>query len=231
MTLPAPTYDLVLLLDTQAEESTREKILADARASIQARGELVRDDDWGERPLSYPIDRRKSAEYHLFQFHVSDKELLGGLDRTLRITDGVVRFRLIKLRPGVPDPPDMRSSAVPPTTAPPRRAEGEPSAEVPPGEAAAPPPAAEPPAAPAPASEAPPQADTAAAAEARERPACRDPRGRGDAPGRDRAGARRGHTGAGRTGAGRSGRHAAGRVAAGRVNIRRGRRGPPGAVA
>src|SRR5271169_5454962 len=123
MTLPAPTYDLVLLLDPQAEESTRTKILADARASIQARGELVRDDDWGERPLSYPIDHRKSAEYHLFQFHVSDKELLGGLDRTLRITDEVVRFRLIKLRPGVPDPPDMRSSAVPA-----RPAEGAPAA-------------------------------------------------------------------------------------------------------
>ncbi len=104
MTLPPPTYDLVLLLDTQAEESTRAKILADARASIEARGEIVRDDDWGERPLSYPIDHKKSAEYHLIQFHVSDKDLLSGLDRTLRITDGVMRFRLIKLRPGTPRP-------------------------------------------------------------------------------------------------------------------------------
>ena len=118
MTLPAPTYDLVLLLDTQAEESTRAKILADARASIEARGEIVRDDDWGERPLSYPIDHRKSAEYHLIQFHVSDKDLLSGLDRTLRITDGVMRFRLIKLRPGTPAPPDMRSSAAPPRAGP-----------------------------------------------------------------------------------------------------------------
>lgn len=181
MTLPAPTYDLVLLLDTQAEESTREKILADARASIQARGELVRDDDWGERPLSYPIDRRKSAEYHLFQFHVSDKELLGGLDRTLRITDGVVRFRLIKLRPGVPDPPDMRSSAVPPaaappTAAPPRRAEGEPSGEAPTGEAAPPAPAAAPaPASEAPATEAPAPAETAAAPEPASTPAADTP--------------------------------------------------------
>jgi len=120
MTLPAPTYDLVLLLDAQAEDATRAKILADARASIQARGEIVRDDDWGERPLAYPIARRKSADYHLIQFHVSDKALLEGLDRTLRITDGVVRFRLIKLRPGTPNPPDMRSTA-----APGRREEGE----------------------------------------------------------------------------------------------------------
>jgi small subunit ribosomal protein S6 len=113
MTLPAPTYDLVLLLDPQAEESARAKIVADTRSSVESQGELLRHDEWGERPLTYPIDKKASAEYHLLQFHANDTELLSGLDRTLRITDGVLRFRLIKLKPGVPDPPDMRSGAAP----------------------------------------------------------------------------------------------------------------------
>jgi len=113
MTLPAPTYDLVLMLDPQAEESARAKIVADTRATVEAQGELLRHDEWGERPLTYPIDKKASAEYHLLQFHAASPELLPGLDRTLRITDGVVRFRLIRLRPGVPDAPDMRSSAAP----------------------------------------------------------------------------------------------------------------------
>jgi len=107
MTLPAPTYDLVLLLDPQAEESTRATIVAESRAAIEAGGELLRHDEWGERPLTYPIERRASAEYHLFQFHAGTAELLSGLDRTLRITDGVLRFRIIKLKPGVPAAPDM----------------------------------------------------------------------------------------------------------------------------
>ena len=111
MTLPAPTYDLVLLLDTQAEENARTKIVADARATIEGEGELLRHDEWGERPLTYPIERKASAEYHLLQFHAGQPELLSGLDRTLRITDGVLRFRIIKLAPGVPDAPDMRSPA------------------------------------------------------------------------------------------------------------------------
>jgi len=111
MTLPAPTYDLVLLLDPQAEQTARAKIIADARAAIEAQGELLRHDEWGERPLAYPLARRASAEYHLFQFHAGETQLLDGLDRTLRITDGVLRFRLIKLKPGVPEAPDMRSSA------------------------------------------------------------------------------------------------------------------------
>jgi small subunit ribosomal protein S6 len=124
MTLPAPTYDLVLLLDMQAEESTRAKIVEDTRAAVEAQGELVRYDAWGERPLTYPIEKKASAEYHLLQFHSASAELLSGLDRTLRITDGVLRFRIIKLKPGVPDAPDMRSSS-----APARQADTEPTAE------------------------------------------------------------------------------------------------------
>jgi small subunit ribosomal protein S6 len=111
MTLPAPIYDLVLLLDTAAEDDARAKILADTRATIEAGGELVRYDAWGERPLTYPIERKSSAEYHLFQFHAGATELLSGLDRTLRITDGILRFRIIKLKPGVPDAPDMGTAA------------------------------------------------------------------------------------------------------------------------
>jgi small subunit ribosomal protein S6 len=111
MTLPAPTYDLVLLLDPKAEETARAKIVADTRASVESQGELLRYDEWGERPLAYPIDHSASAEYHLFQFHAGSSELLDGLNRTLRIDDGVLRFRLIKLKPGVPDAPDMRSGS------------------------------------------------------------------------------------------------------------------------
>ena len=126
MTSPAPTYDLVLMLDPQAEESVRAKIVADTRAAVEAQGELLRHDEWGDRPLTYPIDKKTSAEYHLLQFHAGSTELLSGLDRTLRITDGVLRFRIIKLAPGVPDAPDMRSSSSAPTPAPaPRRAEAD----------------------------------------------------------------------------------------------------------
>jgi small subunit ribosomal protein S6 len=107
MTLPAPTYDLVLLLDAEAEEPARAKILADAREAIAAQGELLRDDEWGDRALTYPIAHKTTAKYHLLQFHAGAPELLSGLDRTLRIADEVVRFRIVKLKPGTPDAPDM----------------------------------------------------------------------------------------------------------------------------
>jgi small subunit ribosomal protein S6 len=112
MTLPAPTYDLVLLLDPQADDDVRAKLVADTRASIEAQGELLRHDEWGERALTYPIDKKTSARYHLLQFHVSSTDLLSSLDRTLRLADDVLRFRIIKLAPGVGAPPtDMAAGA------------------------------------------------------------------------------------------------------------------------
>ncbi len=111
MAQTAPTYDLVLLLDPQAQESARAKILADARQVIAANGEIVRDDDWGDRALSYPIQHKADAEYHLLQFKTGAPELLSEMSRTLHITDGILRFRIIKLKPGTPDAPDMRSGA------------------------------------------------------------------------------------------------------------------------
>jgi small subunit ribosomal protein S6 len=134
MTLPAPTYDLVLLLDPQADEAARAKLIDDTRAAIESQGELLRHDRWGERALAYPIDRKTSAEYHLLQFHVATTDLLSSLDRTLRLADEALRFRIIKLAPGVGAPPDMSSGA--------RRADAE--AVAPEARPAPPPPAAEP---------------------------------------------------------------------------------------
>ncbi len=124
MTLPAPTYDLVLLLDPQAEEPVRTKIVADAKEAIGAKGEVVHHDAWGERALAYPIDHKTTAEYHLLQFHATQVELIAELNRTLHITDGVIRFRINKLKPGTPAAPDMRPGAAPPVV----REETEPAA-------------------------------------------------------------------------------------------------------
>lgn len=113
MSMPATTYDLVLMLDPQVEEPARAKIVADVSEMIAAKGELERHDAWGERALAYPIDHKATAEYHLLQFHVSTAELIAELNRTLHITDGVIRFRINKLKPGTPAAPDMRPGAAP----------------------------------------------------------------------------------------------------------------------
>jgi small subunit ribosomal protein S6 len=130
MAAPEPLYDLVLLLDTTAPEDQRKKVLADVESAISSAGTIVSDHDWGTRALAYEIRHRTDAEYHLLQFH-GPPTLLASLQRNLRIADGVVRFRIIKLAPGTPAPtelPRAEAPAAPPAPAPTSAPAAEPAA-------------------------------------------------------------------------------------------------------
>jgi small subunit ribosomal protein S6 len=116
MAKEAPLYDLVLMLSVDAEDDQRAKILGDVESAISAAGgSIERNDQWGRRPMAYEIRHQPEAEYHLLQFR-SPPTLIEELTHTLRITDGVVRFRVIKVRPGTPpapsSPPPVVATAV-----------------------------------------------------------------------------------------------------------------------
>jgi small subunit ribosomal protein S6 len=103
----AAQYDLMLLLDPNAPEGRDEHILGDVDAAIAAGGTLIGRHDWGLRRMTFEIDHRPEAAYYLFQFE-GGTELLDRLNHMLKITDGVLRFRIIKLRAGMPPPPDPK---------------------------------------------------------------------------------------------------------------------------
>jgi small subunit ribosomal protein S6 len=95
-------YDLVLLLSEDAPEEQRARILSAVESAITgAGGSIERNDDWGRRPMAYEIQHRPEAEYHLLQFH-APPTLIEELSHTLHITDGVLRFRIIKVTRGTP---------------------------------------------------------------------------------------------------------------------------------
>jgi small subunit ribosomal protein S6 len=119
MAATKPIYDLILLLDLGVEDGQRAKIVADTRAAISAEGELLGDQAWGTRALAYEIDHRDSADYHLLQFS-GPPTLIGAIEHTLRITDGVIRHRVIKLPAGstavAASPAPAPEAAAPPET-------------------------------------------------------------------------------------------------------------------
>jgi small subunit ribosomal protein S6 len=111
MAAEAPIYDLILLLDTTIEQERRDTILANVEDAIDRAGELVGRHDWGNRHTVYEVHKHSEADYHLIQFRGSPA-LLQQLDHNLKITDGILRFRIVKLRPGTPPPPDLRPAAM-----------------------------------------------------------------------------------------------------------------------
>ena len=103
-------YDLMLLIDPNAPEDRRTAAISEAESLIGSGGTLAGSYDWGQRRMAYEIDHRPEAEYRLYQFE-GDNALLDRLNQRLRILDGVLRFRIIKAKPGqpVPPPPDHQA--------------------------------------------------------------------------------------------------------------------------
>jgi len=97
-------YDLVLLIDPNAPEERRTAAVSEAESLLSSSGEIVESQDWGQKRMAYEIDHRPEADYRLYQFN-GDNDLLDRLNQRLRINDAVLRFRIIKAKPGQPLPP------------------------------------------------------------------------------------------------------------------------------
>lgn len=94
-------YELVLMLDPEAPDERRDSIAQTARGRIESNGSLTAEKAWGLRKLAYEINQRTEADYRFFRFQ-APREILGELDHSLKITDGVMRFRIFKVDPDSP---------------------------------------------------------------------------------------------------------------------------------
>ena len=97
-------YELVLMLDPEAADDARERVANDVRRQIDGAGTLDRADNWGMRKLAYEIRQRNEADYRYYRFQ-SEPPLLERLDHSLKIADGVLRFRIFKVDPDTPSNP------------------------------------------------------------------------------------------------------------------------------
>ncbi len=97
------------MLDAGQDAPARDALAEQARAQIEGGGTLKHENNWGLRKLAYEIAQRNEADYRWFRFEAAP-DLLQELDHNLKITDGVLRFRIFKVDPEAP-------VMVPPATA------------------------------------------------------------------------------------------------------------------
>jgi ribosomal protein S6 len=89
------SYELVVLLDADAPTDTRTKITQGAETLLTQHGTVKASKAWGVRQLPYLIDHHEQADYFLFQFD-AEPAAIATLDRALKLTEGVLRFRIFE---------------------------------------------------------------------------------------------------------------------------------------
>jgi ribosomal protein S6 len=97
-------YDLMLLIDASAPDDRRNEIVAETEGLIEQGGTILGRHDWGTRKITFEIDHHPEADYRLWQFEAGN-DVLDKLNHSLKITDGILRFRIIRQGAGAPPVP------------------------------------------------------------------------------------------------------------------------------
>ncbi len=89
-------YELMYItrphLETEQQEALKERVL---KIIQEKGGELKKVDVWGRRKLGYPIKRETEGFYVVVDF-AGDEDLVNEIDRVLKITDGFLRFKILR---------------------------------------------------------------------------------------------------------------------------------------
>ena len=60
-------------------------------------GTIVNDENWGLKKLAYPIQKKSTGFYQMYQFESSNGELIEKIETAFRRDERIMRFLTIKL--------------------------------------------------------------------------------------------------------------------------------------
>jgi small subunit ribosomal protein S6 len=84
-------YETAILFDPELPEEQRKEFLAKLAGVIASyQGEVLKQDDWGNRKMAYQI-RKKVNAYYTFLLYNGTRGVVEEVERNIKIFDGVLR--------------------------------------------------------------------------------------------------------------------------------------------
>jgi small subunit ribosomal protein S6 len=103
-------YEVVFLVHPSQSEQVP-AMIERYRGNLEKRGGTIhRLEDWGRRPLAYPINKVHKAHYVLMNLEC-DRDALDELESAFRFNDAVLRNLIIRRDDAVTDPSPLVKSA------------------------------------------------------------------------------------------------------------------------
>ena len=91
------TYEVMYIVNPETEGEKIEKLNEAVGKLIEKEGgEVVRMDDIGIRNLAYPIQKKETGHYVLFEINGSGQEILE-LERRMRVNDMIIRYMTVRV--------------------------------------------------------------------------------------------------------------------------------------
>ncbi|HJM28718.1 MAG: 30S ribosomal protein S6 [Acidimicrobiales bacterium] len=90
-------YELMIIIDGDQEDTMVDDVVSKVDTWIQDEGgQLAKTDKWGKRRFAYEIDHKSEGHYVVLEMTTGQIDM-EPLERTLRLTDEIVRHKLIRL--------------------------------------------------------------------------------------------------------------------------------------
>lgn len=92
-----PIYETVFIARQDLGDAQVKAITESCEKQIKdAKGKVLKTEDWGLRNLAYKINKNKKGHYVLIEFDVAAPAMIE-MERTLRLNEEVVRYMTIKI--------------------------------------------------------------------------------------------------------------------------------------
>ena len=89
-------YELLFFVAPTIDDETRLAVMKRIETAIaEGEGKVDNVEDWGKRKLAYEVAGLTEGDYTLIDFHANPANI-AELDRVLRITDAVVRHKIVR---------------------------------------------------------------------------------------------------------------------------------------
>ena len=90
-------YETVFILTpVLSDKQTKEAVDKFKKSLKDSSARINNQESWGLKKLAYPIQKKKSGFYHLFEFKVAG-EAISSFELEFRRDDGVMRYLTVKL--------------------------------------------------------------------------------------------------------------------------------------
>jgi len=96
-------YEVVFLVHPDQSEQVPAMIERYSNIITQRKGKIHRLEDWGRRPLAYPINKISKAHYVLMNM-ACDNEALKEMKDAFRYNDAVIRNLILRVKHAVSEP-------------------------------------------------------------------------------------------------------------------------------
>ena len=87
-------YEVMYILNPNLSEEETAALVEKFKTLVEQNGTLDEMEEMGKRKLAYEINGLTEGDYTLIDFH-ADPANIAELDRVLRITDAVVRHKIV----------------------------------------------------------------------------------------------------------------------------------------